>query len=118
MSSNSRALMLSYPFPPALSGGVFRILRFCKYLPEFGWEPIVLTPRTEAVHPIELDPTLEALVPDGLQVVRTGVLRPNVVARRALRNAQNRLARQLSTPASVAAASGGSSTSGEVQAAP
>ncbi len=42
-----RILMIAYHYPPMQkSSGMQRTLRFSKYLPEFGWEPIVLT-----VHP-------------------------------------------------------------------
>ncbi|MCC6491845.1 MAG: glycosyltransferase [Pirellulales bacterium] len=83
--------MLSYPFPPAMSGGVFRILRFCRYLPQFGWEPIVLTPRPGAVHPITIDASLDALVPPELEVHRTAVLRPVVHAKARVRAARQSL---------------------------
>jgi glycosyltransferase involved in cell wall biosynthesis len=81
--SNRSVLMLSYPFPPAASAAVFRTLRFVKYLPEFGWKPLVLTPRIDAVIPITLDRSLDSLTPAGI-VERTGVLRPLVSARRTL----------------------------------
>jgi glycosyltransferase involved in cell wall biosynthesis len=42
--SINRALVLSYNFPPILSPGVSRVLKFVKYLPKYGWEPYVLTP--------------------------------------------------------------------------
>lgn len=35
--------MISYVWPPFGHAPVQRVLRFCKYLPEFGWEPLVLT---------------------------------------------------------------------------
>ncbi len=35
--------MITYYWPPSGGPGVQRILKFCKYLPHFGWEPIVLT---------------------------------------------------------------------------
>jgi glycosyltransferase involved in cell wall biosynthesis len=39
-----RVLMVAYHYPPQSgSSGVQRTLRFADYLPEFGWEPIVLT---------------------------------------------------------------------------
>jgi hypothetical protein len=34
--------MIAQHFPPAVYGGVFRPLKFAKYLPEFGWEPTVV----------------------------------------------------------------------------
>lgn len=35
--------MLAYHFPPVGGGGVQRSTKFCKYLPEFGWQPVVVT---------------------------------------------------------------------------
>lgn len=44
-----RVLMIAYHFPPlAGSSGIQRTLRFAKYLPEFGWQPLVLTTTTNA----------------------------------------------------------------------
>jgi glycosyltransferase involved in cell wall biosynthesis len=36
-------LMIAYSFPPIGGSGVHRVLRFVKYLPEFGWLPTVVT---------------------------------------------------------------------------
>jgi glycosyltransferase involved in cell wall biosynthesis len=42
-----KVLVIAYPFPPlAESSGYLRALKFCRYLPDFGWHPRVLT-----VHP-------------------------------------------------------------------
>ena len=38
-----KVLVITYYWPPSGGPGVQRILKFCKYFPEFGWEPIVLT---------------------------------------------------------------------------
>ncbi len=40
---NKKVLIISYYFPPAGGPGVQRILKFVKYLPKFGWEPVVVT---------------------------------------------------------------------------
>ena len=40
-----RVLIVSYYFPPSGGPGVQRVLKFVKYLPEFGWDPAVLTVR-------------------------------------------------------------------------
>jgi glycosyltransferase involved in cell wall biosynthesis len=40
----SRVLMIAFHYPPLRgSSGIQRTLKFTKYLPEFGWQPIVLT---------------------------------------------------------------------------
>ena len=36
-------LIISYYWPPSGGPGVQRVLKFCKYLSGFGWNPIVLT---------------------------------------------------------------------------
>ena len=36
--------MVAYHFPPAAgSSGIQRTLQFARHLPQFGWEPVVLT---------------------------------------------------------------------------
>jgi len=39
-----KVLIISYHFPPRPTTGGLRIQGLAKYLPEFGWEPIILTP--------------------------------------------------------------------------
>jgi glycosyltransferase involved in cell wall biosynthesis len=41
--ANHKVLMIAPEFPPSCGGGVQRSLKFARYLPEFGWEPVVLT---------------------------------------------------------------------------
>ena len=36
-------LVITYYWPPSGGGGVQRVLKFCKYLADYGWNPIVLT---------------------------------------------------------------------------
>ena len=38
-----KVMMISYNYPPLAGMGMFRSLKFAKFLPLFGWEPIVLT---------------------------------------------------------------------------
>jgi glycosyltransferase involved in cell wall biosynthesis len=38
-----RVLIVAYYFPPMGFSGVQRVVKFCKYLPDFGWQPTVLT---------------------------------------------------------------------------
>lgn len=39
-----RVLIVSYFYPPSNTIGALRVGKFSKYLPEFGWESLVLTP--------------------------------------------------------------------------
>jgi len=41
--SKSRMLLISYYFPPNQAVGGIRIAKFAKFLPEFSWQPYVLT---------------------------------------------------------------------------
>jgi hypothetical protein len=52
-----RVLVITYYWPPAGGSGVQRVAKFCKYLPRFGWEPVVLTVR-EGTY-ASVDPSLE-----------------------------------------------------------
>lgn len=38
-----KVLLITYYWPPAGGPGVQRVLKFAKYLPKYGWEPVVLT---------------------------------------------------------------------------
>ena len=39
-----RVLIITYYWPPMGGSGVQRWLKFAKYLPDFGWEPVIYTP--------------------------------------------------------------------------
>ena len=42
-TKSGNVLFISYLFPPVAGGGVQRSSKFVKYLPRFGWNPVVLT---------------------------------------------------------------------------
>ena len=74
MRSNSdttfkKVLFLSYYFPPAGGSAVQRCLKFTKYLPEYGWQPHVLTARVQDV--FVRDDSLMHQIPEQVKVVRT-----------------------------------------------
>jgi len=56
-----KVLMIAYDYPPRGWSGVQRTVKFVRYLPEFGWEPVVLAPR-EWYLPAPMDPALLAEV--------------------------------------------------------
>ena len=66
-------LIISYFFPPLGGPGVQRAQKFVKYLPEFGWEPIVLT--VKKVEYIAYDESLLKEIPD-TEIYRTETLDP------------------------------------------
>lgn len=64
-----KVLMLAYFFPPAGGGGVQRTTKFVKYLPEYGWQPVVLTVN-EQIHTLR-DSSLKEDLPADLIVKAT-----------------------------------------------
>ena len=69
-----KVLIITYYFPPSGGPGVQRVLKFVKYLPEFGWEPVVLTVK-EGDYPAR-DESLLKEIPPLLKVFRTRILEP------------------------------------------
>lgn len=66
--ARKRVLVLAYYFPPLGGGGVQRTLKFVKYLPGEGFDPIVVT-TNGAGHALR-DPGLSAEVPPSAVVLR------------------------------------------------
>ncbi len=66
-----RVLVLSYEFPPLLSGGVVRIHAFVKYLPAAGYVPYVLTVDERWYEKAEFDVSLLKQYRDDVRIVRT-----------------------------------------------
>jgi glycosyltransferase involved in cell wall biosynthesis len=62
-----KVLVIGYHFPPSYEVGAKRVARLCRYLPEFGISPIVLTVETRFI-----DVCDESFaVPAGVDVIRT-----------------------------------------------
>jgi len=61
-------LFISYNFPPHGGPGVQRSLKFVKYLPRFGWRPLVITTTAESAQ--VRDPTLFDDVPADTFIAR------------------------------------------------
>lgn len=78
MSTEKKILIITYYWPPAGGPGVQRWLKFAKYLPEFGWKPIIYTPENPS-YPL-LDESLMKDVPDDLEIVRTKIWEPYQLA--------------------------------------
>lgn len=76
-----RILFILYYFPPAGGAGVQRGLKFLRYLPEFGWEPVVLTVPAQASYPVRDEQLLEE-IPAGLVVKRSRCPEPYGLYRR------------------------------------
>lgn len=74
MGSMKKVLVITYYWPPAGGPGVQRVLKFVKYLREYGWEPVVLTVR----HPTAptLDKSLEEEIPGDINIYKTASFEP------------------------------------------
>ena len=68
---NKKILIITYYFPPSGGSGVQRWLKFVKYLPEFGWEPIVLTVDEKKASYPQIDNSLLSDIPDKIRVEKT-----------------------------------------------
>lgn len=68
-----RVLIISYYWPPSGGSGVQRWVKFAKYLPELGWEPVVYTPSNPEAP--ARDESLAAEVA-GVEVLRTRIFEP------------------------------------------
>jgi len=74
-----KALIITYYWPPAGGPGVQRWLKFVKYLPEFGVEPIVYIPENPS-YPI-IDKSLEEEVSNKLTILKQTINEPYKFAR-------------------------------------
>ena len=74
-----KVLIISYYWPPSGGPGVQRWLKFAKYLPEFGIEPVMYTP-SNPDYPIE-DTALLEEVPNGIKVYQHRIFEPYRYAR-------------------------------------
>jgi len=72
-----RVLVIAYYWPPSGGGGVQRWLKFVKYLPEHGWEPVVYVP-DDPYYP-EHDGSLARDLRPDLEVIRRPILEPYVL---------------------------------------
>ena len=69
-----RVLIITYYWPPSGGSGVQRWLKFAKYLPEAGWEPVIFTPENPD---FDLkDETLLKEISSNLEVIRFPIWEP------------------------------------------
>lgn len=63
-----RVLLISYQFPPHNSAATFRVRALARYLPKYGWEPVVVCNDWGAEPSDGNDTSLLQNTPDGLKV--------------------------------------------------
>lgn len=69
-----KVLIITYYWPPAGGAGVQRVLKFAKYLPQFGWKPIILTVDNPDC-PV-IDESLLKDIPPECKVYKTKAIEP------------------------------------------
>ena len=78
----NRVLFISYFWPPAAKASMHWQLKVVKHLPEFGWEPVVLTVENESFE--ARDESLLREVNPQLKIIRTKSLEPFNIYRKVL----------------------------------
>ena len=78
-----RVLIISYYWPPTGGSGVQRWVKFAKYLPSEGWQPVIYTP--ENPEQLAKDTSLEAEVPEETEVIKTHIIEPYELYKKVLR---------------------------------
>ena len=78
-----RVLIISYYWPPTGGSGVQRWVKFAKYLPAEGWQPVIYTP--ENPEQLAVDASLEAEVPAEAEVIRRRIAEPYEMYKKLLR---------------------------------
>ena len=72
-----KVLVITYYWPPAGGSGVQRWLKFAKYLPQFGWQPVIYTPLNPEVN--SEDASLAKDISPDLEVVKRKILEPYTI---------------------------------------
>jgi glycosyltransferase involved in cell wall biosynthesis len=75
-TNTGRVLMIAYFFPPLAGSGVQRTVKFAKYLPQAGWQPIVVCGDEGRLFDYGRDESLLAEIPAEVQVLRTRFVSP------------------------------------------
>ena len=69
-----RLLIISYYWPPTGGSGVQRWVKFAKYLPLFGWQPVIYTP--ENPEQLAVDESLVSDIPECAEIIKTRINEP------------------------------------------
>ena len=71
-----KILIITYYWPPSGGAGVQRWLKFSKYLPEFGYEPVILSVDEKEASYAQLDYSLLAEINPGMAIHKTRTFEP------------------------------------------
>jgi len=74
-------LIIAYHFPPIAASGTIRTVKYAKYLPHFGWNPIILTVHKKPNEIEFSDTASQRELPLGIRVYRSSIVEPYDVYR-------------------------------------
>lgn len=75
-----RVLIISYYWPPIGGSGVQRWVKFAKYLPQEGWQPVIYTPENPDMTSTDL--SLLNDIPQEAEVIKTKIFEPYGIYRK------------------------------------
>ena len=75
-----KVLIITYYWPPAGGSGVQRWVKFAKYLPQNGWQPVIYTPENPEMTVV--DRTLEDDIPEEAVILKQPILEPYGIYRK------------------------------------
>ena len=75
-----RVLIITYYWPPSGGSGVQRWVKFARYLPSEGWQPVVYVPENPSYD--LMDETLAAEIPPEAEILRRRIREPYAAYRR------------------------------------
>ena len=78
-----RVLIITYYWPPTGGSGVQRWVKFAKYLPAEGWQPVIYTP--ENPEQLAVDTSLESEIPAEAEIIKTHITEPYELYKKFLR---------------------------------
>ena len=78
-----RVLVITYYWPPTGGSGVQRWVKFAKYLPSLGWQPVIYTP--ENPEQLAVDESLLTEIPSEAEVIKTRIIEPYGIYKKLLR---------------------------------
>lgn len=75
-----RVLIISYYWPPSGGSGVQRWVKFAKYLPKEGWQPVIYTPENPELTTV--DKTLSSEIPPEAEIIKRHITEPYGIYRK------------------------------------
>ena len=78
-----RVLVITYYWPPTGGSGVQRWVKFARYLPSEGWQPVIYTP--ENPEQLAVDHSLEKEIPSEAEIIKTHITEPYELYKKFLR---------------------------------